>query len=183
MGDGRSLPKLATEYRRRSAGGQTVPTRRQRQLETWSSRFNWQVRVKERIAQEAAEQRAKTRQRAEKFRDRMLRAIEIEGAAFAQTIFSAVGPDGTLSKPQVMTDAASTERLVKLFFQLAETPLGEQHDLRLSGDATNPVRHEHFGRLELTGDAALAVVQFHESIPATESDAGETDEARQPEVA
>jgi hypothetical protein len=71
-------------------------------------------------------------------------------------------------------DAASLERLTKLFFQLVEQPLADRHEV--SGPGGGPVEVEHGGkqRLVLDGPAALAVVAFHEEL---EEDGDETEEA------
>jgi hypothetical protein len=142
LGPGRSLRKLTTEYRRRSDGGEEVPTTRERTLEEWSAAFGWVGRCAQREAEEAAERRAKTKERAERFRDRVMRALEIDASAYAQQVFAAVGPDGALSGPVLITDAASLDRAVKLFFQLAEDPLSDKHDLDVSlgGQVHSPVR-------------------------------------------
>jgi hypothetical protein len=142
LGYGRSVRKLVQEYRGKRAGGEKVPSAREATLEEWCAALNWTSRCAQREAEEAAERRAKTKERADKFRDRVLRAIEIDASAYAQRVFGAVGPDGALGAPVMIEDAASLERAVKLFFQLAENPLSDKHDLDVSlgGQVHSPVR-------------------------------------------
>jgi GNAT superfamily N-acetyltransferase len=142
LGYDRSLEKLAGLYRDQSASGQGIPTKRLATLKDWSRDHGWLRRCADREAKLALERRAKLKERADKFRDRLLRAIEIEGSAYAQQVYARVGPNGELSGPVLIGDANSLDKVTRLYFQLAEQPLADKHEV--SGKVTAEV-HEEFG--------------------------------------
>jgi len=125
MGEGRSLRKLAGLYRGRSADGQAVPTKRENTLGDWSARWGWQERCKQRIAEEAESQRMALRERVKRHRERLLGAIEVDSARLIERLRNTSGE-------VLAQDAGSLEKLTKLYFQLAEEPLAERHDVNLS---------------------------------------------------
>ena len=123
MGEGRSLPKLARQYR---ASAEAVPTKQATRLKLWSAAHKWQQRVKDRD-QATTQARAKqVAERAMKFRERVLVGIEVDVHRYLKALENS--KDGLMAE-----DAASLEKLVKLFFQLAEQPLGEKQEVELSG--------------------------------------------------
>ncbi len=122
MGDGRTLPALAQLYSDRSRSGEAVPTHHLSQLKAWSSAHGWQERCKQRIAEEAAEFRAAIRQRTLAHRKRLLAAIEADSARYVKRLQNTPGE-------LMAEDALSLERLTKLYFQLAEEPLADRHEV------------------------------------------------------
>ncbi len=120
LGPDRSLVKLAGEYRQRSAAGRAVPTKRKATLEKWSVRHSWQDRVLARVEEDADAIRIALRERAVAFRERamalqerMATAIEVDVSRYLKKLEDKGGV--ILGK-----DAANLERLMRLFFQLAE---------------------------------------------------------------
>lgn len=119
MGDDRSLPKLAGQYRDRSRTGMAVPTRHLSRLKEWSSRWDWQGRCRTRIAEEAGRVREKECQRNDAFRRRIRSAIEVDSARLIQRL--------QLAEDELLTlTAADLERLTKLFLSLGGEPLAEK---------------------------------------------------------
>jgi hypothetical protein len=131
LGDSRSISKLAAEYRRRSDGGEGVPTTRERTLEEWSSQHNWQDRIKARIAEDAE----KLRERADKQRERLATLLETEFGRAVRD--SANDPNKRLAD-----NAADLERLAKLYYQLVGQPLADRHEV--SGPGGGPVEVSWF---------------------------------------
>ena len=129
MGFGRSVRRLYEKYMADLAAGTAPPCRTERQLERWCSVFNWVDGCAKREAEDIAEQRHKTQQRTGRVRDRILRALEIDASAFAQTIFANVGEDGAVGAPVIIRDAASLEKMMALFFKMGEEPLAERREI------------------------------------------------------
>jgi hypothetical protein len=119
MGDGRSLPKLASEYNRRSVGGEAVPTKQQRQLERWSTVHGWQERLKQRITEEEARTREEERKRNKAFRDRVRTGIEVDVRQYLKSLEKTEGA-------VLAEDAASLERMTKLFLALGGDPVADK---------------------------------------------------------
>jgi len=132
MGEERSLPSLARQYTARSATGEAVPTRREQTLKQWSSTHGWQQRCKDRIAEEAERTREENRKRVRAYRNRLMLAIEADSSLYAQKV--------TKGQAVLAEDAASLERMTKLYFQLAEEPLADRHEV--TGAAGGPVQVE-----------------------------------------
>ncbi len=125
MGEDRSLPKLARHYQAKSKTGGKVPTRHLAQLKVWSSRWGWQARCAVRIAEEAAASRAAFRKRVQAHRERILGALEVDSARYIKRLQTGKGED-------LVTDMAGLEKATKLYFQLAEEPLAEKHEVAVS---------------------------------------------------
>lgn len=123
MGEGRSLSALAARYR---SVTEPCPTKRLPTLKEWSARFGWQQRVKDRDAEDAAEVRKALKDRTAKFRSHLLTGLEADIRLKLQEL--------TKGKPVLATDAAAVERLTKLYFQLAEEPLTDKHEVEHSGE-------------------------------------------------
>jgi len=122
LGDDRSLPKLAADYRQRSDAGQGVPTRRLRTLLGWSSRWEWQARCRVRIGEEAERLRQKERQRNEAFRRRIRSAIEVDSARLIGRL--------QLAEDELLTRTpADLEKMTKLFLALGGEPLAEEYQV------------------------------------------------------
>ena len=119
MGDGRSLPKLAQQYAARSVAGESVPTTRENTLKMWSAGHNWQARVAQRITEEAERVREEERKRNKAFRDRVRTGIEYDVRKYLQSLESANGP-------VLAEDAASLERMTKLFLALGGDPVADK---------------------------------------------------------
>ena len=118
LGEGRSLSALAARYR---SVAEPCPTKRLPTLKEWSARFGWQQRVKDRDAEDAAEVRKQLRQRTAKFRKHLLDGLEADIRLKLQELKGGA--------PVLATDAAAVERLTKLYFQLAEDPLTDKHEV------------------------------------------------------
>lgn len=118
LGEGRSLARLAAMYR---ASSNPAPTRHIRTLKDWSARHGWQQRIKDRDAEDAEEVRKQLRQRTAKFRKHLLDGLEADIRLKLQELKGGA--------PVLATDAAAVERLTKLYFQLAEDPLTDKHEV------------------------------------------------------
>lgn len=125
LGDERTLDKLVAYYRRQRDAGKPVPTTRDRTIDDWSRLFDWQGRLKARIAQESERTREEMRKRREAFRKRATDALEADLRMYMKRVAE--------GKAVLAQDAASMERMVKLFFQLTEEPLAERHELTGAG--------------------------------------------------
>jgi len=148
MGEGRSLPKLAKQYR---ASAEAVPTKQATRLKLWSAAHKWQQRVKDRD-QATTQARAKqVAERAMKFRERVLVGIEVDVNRYLQALQNR-GSEGIMAE-----DAASLERLVVLFFKLAEQPLTDKQQVEHSGPGGGPLQTEnkHSGILALSASAEV----------------------------
>jgi len=122
LGPERSLAKLLTEYQVKRARGEAVPTANSDTLYDWSRKHGWQERLRQRIEDEAAEVRKRLQERAIKFRERVTGAIEVDVTRLLQRLRNSEG--------EVLAEsAADVERLVKLFYQLAEQPLSDKTEL------------------------------------------------------
>ena len=139
MGAERSLDKLVQAYRTQSATGHPVPTTRVETVHKWSSEQGWQERVKAREEQEAELVRAETRKRVAAYRRRIMSAIEADGSLYAQWVAK--------GEAVLAEDAASLERMTKLYFQLAEEPLAEKVQQEHTGANGGPLQVE-----TMTGD-------------------------------
>jgi hypothetical protein len=130
MGPQRTIAKLA-EQDCRSGLSKSAVTTRERQLFEWSSQHGWQARLKERIEQDAAEFRAEMKERAAAFRKRVIGAIEVDASRYLNKLQDS-------GKELLADDAADLERMVKLYMQLAEQPLGER--VEITGRDGGPVQ-------------------------------------------
>jgi len=119
MGDARSLPKLAQQYAARSVAGESVPTKRENTLKMWSAGHNWQARVAQRITEEAERVREEEHKRNKAFRDRVRTGIECDVRKYLQSLENANGP-------VLAEDAASLERMTKLFLALGGDPVADK---------------------------------------------------------
>lgn len=164
MGDTRSLPKLQAMYRSQSEQGQAVPTTRWGTLSVWSSQHRWQERLKAQEEHEAELVREETRKRAAALRKRLMTAIEADMSLYAQKVGR--------GEAVLAEDAASLERMTKLYFQLAGDPLAEK------------VQQEHTGRdgnaiqVDTNGDALTTLASAIAGIAARRgqgSSSGESD--------
>jgi hypothetical protein len=126
LGHARSISKLAAQYRRRSDGGEDVPTVRERTLEDWSATFHWRERAAQRERDEAAEAERRNRERTQRFRERVMRAIDIDASAYLQKVSAAVGPNGELGEPGIILSASDLSKAVATFLQLAGEPQRHQ---------------------------------------------------------
>lgn len=133
MGDGRSLLKLASLYRSRSVSGEDVPTQRLPTLVTWSSKHGWQERVKARIAAEAERVADEERKRNKAFRDRVRTGIEFDVRKYLSKLDAADGP-------LLAEDAASLERMAKLFLALGGDPVVEKAIQEHTGPNGGPIQ-------------------------------------------
>lgn len=164
LGDARSLPKLAEVYRQRSENGEPVPTKRPATLADWSTQHGWQQRCKDRIAEEAERVREENRKRVRAYRNRLMLAIEADSSLYAQKV--------SKGEAVLAEDAASLERMTKLYFQLAEEPLADRHEL--TGAAGGPVQVE-------AGPSVLAIIQDPEAAALASSLVARLSEGAQPE--
>lgn len=123
LGEGRSLSRLAAMYR---ASTEPAPTRHIRTLKDWSTRHGWQQRIKDRDAEDAEEVRKALKDRTAKFRSHLLTGLEADIRLKLQEL--------TKGKPVLATDAGALEKLTKLYFQLAEEPLTDKHEVEHSGE-------------------------------------------------
>jgi len=133
MGDGRSLQKLASLYRARSVSGEDVPTKRLPTLVKWSSEHGWQERLKQRITEEAERVREEERKRNKAFRDRVRTGIEVDVRQYLKSLESANGP-------VLAEDAASLERMTKLFLALGGDPVADKTVQEHTGANGGPVQ-------------------------------------------
>ena len=131
MGPTRSLAKLAEQD---IAQGLTEATlmSHERQLKDWSTSLGWQDRLKQRVEQDAAEFRAEMKERAAAFRNRVIGAIEVDTSRYLRKLQDS-------GNELLAENAADLERMVKLYMQLAEQPLGER--VEISGAGGGPVAH------------------------------------------
>jgi len=139
MGDGRSLKALDAHYRQRRGNGEAVPCAKWRTLAEWSRQYDWQGRLSQRVAEEAELVRAETRKRVAAYRRRIMSAIEADGSLYAQRVAK--------GEAVLAEDAASLERMTKLYFQLAEEPLAEKVQQEHTGANGGPLQVE-----TMTGD-------------------------------
>jgi hypothetical protein len=133
MGDARSLPKLAAEYVQRSDRGEPVPTRQARTIFGWSTDHGWQARVAQRITEEAERVREEERKRNKAFRDRVRTGIEYDVRKYLQSLENANGP-------VLAEDAASLERMTKLFLALGGDPVADKTVQEHTGPNGGPVQ-------------------------------------------
>ena len=124
LGEGRSLARLAAMYR---ASSNPAPTRHIRTLKDWSARHGWQQRIKDRDAEDAEEVRKALKKRVKAHRERLLGAIEVDSARYIKQLRE--DPAALMA-----TDAGALEKLTKLYFQLAEEPLTDKHEVEQSGE-------------------------------------------------
>jgi len=121
MGPTRSLLKLAENDVEQKHTESKVKTHLG-QLSKWSTECSWQDRLKERVSEEAELSREQNRERADKHRQRLLTAIEVDCARLLKRLQETPGE-------LLADDAAALERLTKLYYQLAEQPLADRHEL------------------------------------------------------
>jgi len=133
QGVGRSLTRLAQEYAERSGRGEAVPTRHASRLFAWSSAYDWQALCAARTEEEATALRKRLQERQVKFRERLLVGIEADVSRYLQWLQK---NEGAL----LAEDAASLERLTKLYFQLAGDPLAEKQQHEHSGPGGEVLR-------------------------------------------
>jgi len=122
MGPDRSLAKLVKGYQKESARNEQVPTTNEGTVYEWSRQHNWQERIKQRIDEDAQAIRKRLRERAVKFRERVAGAIYLDVSRLLQRL---AATDGEV----LAQSATDVEKLVKLFYQVAETPLSERHEI------------------------------------------------------
>lgn len=124
LGDARSLAALAAAYQERVQSGTKPgpPTTHLATLKKWSAEHGWQDRLGARIAEEAARVQVLVRERADKFRARLITALEADAQWYVQWLADHPG------EPMLIADAASLERVVKLYFQLVGQPLAERFE-------------------------------------------------------
>ena len=146
LGDDRTLDKLAAFYQHRKRTGQAVPTTQRRTLAGWSSKWGWQARLAARIAEDAAASRAAFRKRVQAHRERLLGALEVDSSRYIKRLQKGAGED-------LVTDMAALEKATKLYFQLAEDPLAEKHEVEHSGEIAVST-YEHLSTEELAAIAA-----------------------------
>ena len=122
LGPERSLRKLADEYEQRQQTADKPPTVRFETLATWSTEHNWQQRIIDRVREDGEEVRESLRERAVAFRERVAGAIEVDVTRLLQRLQDTKGE-------LLAESAADLERLVKLYYQLAEQPLSDRHEV------------------------------------------------------
>jgi hypothetical protein len=122
LGDSRSFSNLLKVYREKSERGEDVPTVREGTIADWSREHGWQDRVKARIDEEAERVRQKMRERADKFREVVATGIEADARRYIKRLEAS-------GEEVLAEDAASLERLTKLYFQLVGQPLAERTEL------------------------------------------------------
>ena len=155
MGPMRSLRKLAEE----DTGQKQDKSRTDShfdQLGKWSSQHNWQARVKQRVMEEAELARDQNRERADRHRQRLLTAIEDDSSRLLKRLQES--PDELLAD-----DALALERMTKLYFQLAEQPLVDSHEI--GGKGGGPIAAE----FTILTEASLALMERREGL---DTDAG-----------
>ena len=139
MGPKRSTPALAAEYRQRSDSGIAVPTRRERTLAEWSTRHDWQARIRERIADEAAAANALLEERHTANRLAAYNIVEVELRRLHHKV-RRVGEEAYLrddqADPLLANTASGFSTLVKVMQDLAGDP--RKHDVTLNGSMGGP---------------------------------------------
>ena len=125
MGPVRSLRSLAEQDVQQKLNKSSTDTWF-RQLGEWSTQHNWQARLKQRVIDEAELAREQNRERADKHRQRLLTAIEVDCSRLLKRLQDSPGE-------LLADDAAALERLTKLYYQLAEQPLADRHELTGKG--------------------------------------------------
>lgn len=131
LGDNRSLNKLVELYQGKHEKGETVPTLHRRQLGEWSSKYNWQGQIAKRIEEEANQRRIKLRKRADKMRDSVMTGLEVSISRLLKELFDK-------DDKKLVNNLGDIGQAVKLFFQLAEDPLAEKHEI----ESTGQIQHE-----------------------------------------
>lgn len=121
LGPMRSLRKLAEDDLAAGLTESILETYHQR-LKEWSTEHAWQDRVKQRVIEEAELARAQNRERADKHRQKLLAAIEVDCNRLLKRLQESPGE-------LLADDAAALEKLTKLYYQLAEQPLADRHEL------------------------------------------------------
>ena len=130
MGPVRSLEKLAEADIAQKHTESKQSTRFQ-QLKTWSTEHNWQDRLKQRIAAEAAEFREEMKERASGLKRRVAAAIEVDIRKYLKRLEKS-------DAEMLAANAADVDKMVKLYMQIAEQPLGER--LEIMGKDGGPVQ-------------------------------------------
>jgi hypothetical protein len=133
MGDKRSIRNLLDTYRTRSANGEDVPTTRHETIGKWSSEWDWQARIKQHDEAEAERVREEERKRNKAFRSRVRAGIEFDVSKYLKKLDAEGGPI-------LAEDAASLERLTKLFLALGEDPVTEKVINEHTGANGGPVQ-------------------------------------------
>ena len=133
MGPTRSLRQLAENDLAAGFTESKLNTYHQ-QLKDWSTEHAWQDRLKERVSEDAEINREQNRERADKHRQRLLTAIEVDCTRLLKRLQESPGE-------LLADDASALERLTKLYYQLAEQPLADRHEL--TGKGGGPIEHEH----------------------------------------
>ncbi len=99
-------------------------------LKEWSSTHGWQARVKARVIEEAEAMREQLRERALRFRETVLGGIEVDVSRYIKRLRAREGE-------VLAEDAAALDKMTKLYYQLAEQPLADRHEL--TGKGGGPV--------------------------------------------
>jgi hypothetical protein len=99
----------------------------------------------------------RNRERVQKFRERVMRAIDIDASAYLQKVSAVIGPDGQLGEPQIIRSASDLTKAVDTFLQLAGEP--QKHEVSATVNAN--VESEWRVDPRPNGDlmAVLAVLQ------------------------
>ena len=160
MGDKRGIDKLHQMYLERSRNGEAPPTTHRSTIAEWSTVHRWQERLKAQEEREAELVREETRKRAAALRKRLMTAIEADMSLYAQKVGR--------GEAVLAEDAASLERMTKLYFQLAGDPLAEKSVQEHTGPNGGPLQVQtiplpvfgpqdplnHFGEEPQTADGA-----------------------------
>ena len=114
LGPGRSLKKLLTKYLADKRNEISIPTSQFRTLADWSSKYAWQERIKQRIAEDAAEYRSRALEFSMRIKDNVMLVLDAETQALVTKLQNNPG--------ELITGIGGLGSLVELLGKL----LGEQ---------------------------------------------------------
>ncbi len=133
LGPERSIEKLVGLYAERKQNGEEVPSTTRSTIAGWSTEHNWQKRVLARVEEDAAEIRKRLQERSFKFRERIATAIEVDVTRLLQRLRNSEGE-------MLAESATDLEKLVKLYYQLAEQPLADRSEVTADVSAEMLIR-------------------------------------------
>lgn len=147
MGWSRSLAKLCQRYEQEGLiQGKDVPTTSSTTLERWSSNYNWQARLRERVLADVQEQQFQAQERAARQRANIMTGLEFELGQYMKSLrarqqAAQEDPESPEALRGMITDSSSMERVTKLYLQVAGEPLADR--MVIHGDKSqDPVQFD-----------------------------------------